>query len=360
MVRYIVVAGLVACSGDSGTDDGGSEDGIPQFGPGADPSFTVIATENDDELATSRDLAFHPDRTEELWIANRTTDTIVVVFEPGGPNQTSESFYDKNANHFLEEVSSIAFGDNGDWGSCQESENTYDDQAPPNYFMGPALWPGELDVFAQVNQEMANPLLGSHLDMLHESPNCMGIAHDHRNAYWVFDGYHGDLVYYDFQEPHGYGEDDHSDGIVRRYSEVSLERVPNVPGHLVKDEDSGILYVANTGAGEIVAVDTETGDVEDAAPGAMESLQEYSLMGGVEFSVLAEDFDKPSGLALDGDVLFVSENGTGDIVALDIGDGTELERITVPEGSGVMGIEIGPDGQLYYAHRSGVVARVDP
>jgi len=360
MVRFVAVVGLVACSGDSDTDDGGTEEGIPQFGPDADPDFTVIATEGDDELSTPRDLAFHPDRTDELWIANRATDTIVVVFEPGTSNQSSEVFYDKNANHFLEEVSSIAFGTNDLWGSCQESENTYDDHAPPNYFMGPALWPSDLSVFAQVNQEMANPLLGSHLDMLHESPNCMGIAHDKRNAYWVFDGYHGDLVYYDFQEPHGYGEDDHSDGIVRRYSEVGLERVPNVPGHLVKDQDSGMLYIANTGAGEILAVDTETGDVDGAAPGAMEPLQEYSLMDGVDFSVLAEDFEKPSGLALDGDVLFVSENGTGDIVALDLGSGAELDRISTPEGNGIMGIEIGPDGKLYYTNRSGVVARVDP
>jgi hypothetical protein len=360
MVRFVVVLGLVACSGDEGTDDQGTDEGVPQFGAEADPSFTVIATDSDDALATPRDLAFHPDRQDELWIANRATDTIVVVFDPGGSGQSSEEFYDKNANHFLEEVSSIAFGTNDLWGSCQESENTYDDHANPNYFMGPALWPSDLDIFAQINQELSNPLLGSHLDMLHESPDCMGIAHDKRNAYWVFDGYHGDLVYYDFQEPHGYGEDDHSDGIVRRYSEVALDRVPNVPGHLVIDDDTAMLYVANTGAGEILAVDTETGDVEDAAPGAMETLQEYSLMGGVEFSVLADGFEKPSGLALDGDVLFVSENGTGDIVALDLGDGTEIERITVPEGAGVMGLEVGPDGKLYYAHKSGVVARVDP
>jgi hypothetical protein len=224
--------------------------------------------------------------------------------------------------------------------------------------MGPALWPGDLDIFAQVNQD--NQLLGSHLDMLHESPNCMGIAHDRRNAYWVFDGYHGNLVYYDFQEPHGYGEDDHSDGIVRRYEEVELERVPNVPGHLVLDDDSGILYVANTGAGEVLAVDTETGDVSSPAPGAMEPLQEYSLMEGIEFSVLAEGFDRPSGLALDGELLFVSENGSGDIVAIDLADGAEAGRITVPEGNGIMGLEVGPDGSLYYAHKSGVVARVDP
>ena len=58
---------------------------------------------------------------------------------------------------------------------------------------------------------------GSHIDMLHESPLGMGIAHDSGNSYWYFDGYYGHLVYYDFKEDHDIGMDDHSDGVVRRY-----------------------------------------------------------------------------------------------------------------------------------------------
>ena len=53
----------------------------------------------------------------------------------------------------------------------------------------------------------------------------MGIAHDAENAYWYNDGFQGELVYYDFQEDHDTGQDDHSDGIVTRYVNL-LTRSP--------------------------------------------------------------------------------------------------------------------------------------
>ena len=39
---------------------------------------TVIA-DHLDNLADPRDLEFHPGRTNELWIANRATDSITIV-----------------------------------------------------------------------------------------------------------------------------------------------------------------------------------------------------------------------------------------------------------------------------------------
>ena len=67
-----------------------------------------------------------------------------------------------------------------------------------------------------------------HTDMLHESPLCMGIAHDHaavsrgpqggtgyRNVYWAFDGGHRQLVRFDFESDHGPGSIDHSLANVR-------------------------------------------------------------------------------------------------------------------------------------------------
>lgn len=374
MVRFTMVVSLAGCAifdGETGgggdDDDDGSTETVPQFGtpiaPGEnpEPTFTILARAAKD-LAEPRDLEFHPDRTDELWIANRETDTIVVLFDPGTEEQAESSFYDKNANHFLEEVSGIAFSDDADvWASCQESRNTYDDLAPPNDFMGPALWPGDLDVFAQVNQSPTDPLLGSHLDMLHQSPNCMGIAHHEDNAFWVFDGLNRHLVYYDFQEPHILGGDDHSDGIVRRYPEVELDRVANVPGHMVVDPSTQLLYIANTGAGEILAFDTTSGEVDRALGFTNEPLAEFSEMSGASFSVFADGFDQPSGIALDGEVLFVSDHTTGEIVALDVNDGAEISRIEVPEGEGIMGLAVGPDGLLYYVHGDANVAvRVDP
>ena len=110
--------------------------------------------------------------------------------------------------------------------------------------MGPTLWPSSLDHFAMENQDNANGLLGSHIDMNHESPYGVGIAHDSGNSYWYNDGYYGELVYYDFQIDHDTGADDHSDGIVRRYSEIQMNHYYGVPGHMILDKDTGILYLS--------------------------------------------------------------------------------------------------------------------
>jgi sugar lactone lactonase YvrE len=129
----------------------------------------------------------------------------------------------------------------------------------------------------------------------------------------------------------------------------------------VHDDETDTLYIANTGQGEILAFDTTTGEVVDELTGAPEPLQEYSEMGGAEFSVFAEGFGEPSGIAIAEDRLFVSDHESGDIVALDLSTGDELDRITVPEGKGVMGLEIGPDGLLYYTHgKDDITGRVDP
>ena len=203
---------------------------VEQFGDAFDE---VVIADYTDALSEPRDLEFHPGRTNELWIANRATDSISIIENTGMENQTSQNRRDSHRNHFLEEVSAIAFGAYNEefdwqWGSAQESANTYCGQGSPNNFMGPTLWPSSLDHFAMEHQN--DELLGSHIDMNHESPFGVGIAHDSDNAYWYNDGYYGELVYYDFQEDHDTGMDDHSDGIVRRYSEVQLSHVLGTPG----------------------------------------------------------------------------------------------------------------------------------
>ena len=74
--------------------------------------------------------------------------------------------------------------------------------------------------------------LGSHYDMLHESPLCMGIAWEKDNVYWVFDGHNQSIARYDFQEDHGMGFDDHSDGIIGKYVTGEIQREPDIPSHL--------------------------------------------------------------------------------------------------------------------------------
>ena len=204
--------------------------------------------------------------------------------------------------------------------------------------------------------------------MLHESPYGVGIAHDSANAYWYNDGYYGELVFYDFQLDHDTGEDDHSDGMVRRYSEVQLTHALGVPGHMVLDKSSGILYIADAGANRVLWVNTDDTSVSSqsimGSSTQLEELQEYSEMTGIEWGVLATGLDRPSGIALDGDRLFVSQNGNGKLTAFDLNsDGksaSETETVQT-SASSIMGLEIGPNGHLYYVDNGrDQVIRIDP
>jgi len=349
-----------------------SEESTPvaQFGTGF---AEVVIADTSDDLFDPRDLEFHPGRANELWIANRGDDSITIVHNTGLDNQTSENRQDSNHNHFLEEVSAIAFGAyhpefDWQWGSAQETQNTYCGVGTPNQFMGPTLWPSSLDHYAVENQNNGNGLLGSHIDMNHESPDGMGIAHDNGNAYWYFDGYYGELVYYDFQMDHDTGQDDHSDGIVHRYSDVQLTRQGGIPGHMILDKESGILYIADTGANRVLWVNTDDTSVNTIDimndPSRLEPLAEYKRMTGIEWGVLDTGLSRPSGIALHGDTLFVSENGNGEITAYNLADDGKSAAVadTIQTNAVfIMGLEVGPDGHLYYVDNGrDQVIRIDP
>ena len=342
---------------------------VSQFGVGFDE---VTIADSTDSLSDPRDLEFHPGRANELWVANRATDSITIVHNTGLDNQTSENREDSNRNHFLEEVSAISFGSyhpefDWQWGSAQETVNTYCGLGEPNNFMGPTLWPSSLNHFAVENQAPGG-LLGSHLDMNHESPYGVGIAHDSGNSYWYNDGYYGELVYYDFQEDHDTGQDDHSDSLVRRYSDIQLTHSYGIPGHMILDKSSGILYISDPGANRVIWVNTDdpTYNTQNiySESSRLEPLEEYSRITGIEWGVLASGLDSPTGIALEGDQLFVSLNGNGKIVAYDLNangkGGTEADFIQTTASS-IMGLEIGPNGHLYYVDNGqDEVVRIDP
>ena len=345
---------------------------VSQFGGGFDE---IVIADSSDGLSDPRDLEFHPgsSRNDELWIVNRATDSVTIVHDTGSSTQWSEHREDSNRNHFMEEVSAIAFGSyhnefDVQFATAQESRNTFNGQGNPNNFMGPALWPSSLSHFAVENQNNGNGLLGSHIDMLHESPYGMGIAHDSDNAYWYNDGYYGELVYYDFQGDHDTGEDDHADGIVRRYTDILLTRASGVPGHMVLDKDSGILYIADAGANRVLWANTDDTSFNTVNiigdNSQLETLHEYSSITGLEWGVLASGLNKPSGIALDGDQLFVSLNGNGQIVAFDLnsnGKGATEAGTIQTSASSIMGLEIGPNGNLYYVDNGqDEIVRIDP
>ncbi|MBL4685612.1 MAG: hypothetical protein JKY37_13540 [Nannocystaceae bacterium] len=179
------------------------------------------------------------------------------------------------------------------------------------------------------------------------------------NQYWAFDGLNGHIVYYDFAGDHGPGGSDHSDGTVRRFAEATVTRVPDVPSHMEIDHATGILYVADTGAGRIMGLDTGGGAFGGSLPGNWDGLDEYSQWGGATWSQFAAGLQQPSGLALHDGRVFVSDHATQEIIAFDM-SGTELGRMQT-DATGIMGITVGPNGQLWYADgASDEIVRVDP
>lgn len=306
----------------------------------------------DDGLREPRDLDFNPEVPGELWIVNRGDDSTVTVSDGVALKRI-----DPYAMHFMEEVSSISSAKNDRFATCQESRNTYNGQGAPNDFMGPALWSADPAVFAKSNSAAIQQLgfdLGSHLDMLHESPLCMGIAWERENRYFTFDGMGGTISLYDFAEDHGPGFDDHTDGIIQRFVDVDVARVEDVPSHMVFGRDSGELFVADTGNARIGVLDPSTATLRSTLQGAETPVKQ---MEGATWTTLvdAEDgeLEAPSGIALADEVLYVTDNATSRITAFSL-DGERLDWLDVdsPAGS-LMGIRVGDNGSLFVVDNLG-------
>ena len=336
--------------------------GVPALGDGVHSlrgvSLTEIATA-DDGLNLPRDLAFHPHRPAELWVVNMADDTTVTLFDVGGSAQEAWKSGGWGSHHFLPRPSALAFGENGHFATTHEiDEPTQGPNGTPGDFMGPSLWPSDLEIYDGGH--------AGHIDMLHNSPNAMGVAWEIDNAYWVFDGYHTSLTRYDFVEPHEPGGSDHSDGIVRRYVEGEVGYEPGVPSHLVYDPTDALLYVADTANHRIAVLDTTSGELGgNIHPNYDGSDQRHvhgaSLDTFLEGTVGDEiELVLPSGLALVDDILYVSDNATSLLLAFDL-EGTLLDWLDteLPAGS-LMGITLGDDGRLYLVDAEGDrILRVD-
>ncbi len=310
-------------------------------------SIDVIA-ERRDGLLGPRDLDFNPDVEGELWVINRTDDAAVTIRNAGTSEQSVVRRKDPYALHFMEETSSLSFSTGMKFGTCGESRNTYDGTQPGNDFMGPALWSADDAIFAKSNPEAVDEQgfdLGSHLDMMHETPLCMGIAWVSDNVYFVFEGLTGTIARYDFKTDHGPGFDYHGDGTVERFVDVDVAYEPDVPSHLVYDHDSELLYVADTGNNRVGVLDVE-GATESSSFEGFETM--VSEMSGAQWRTLVRGSEvglvAPSGLALGDGVLFVGDNATSTVHAFSLeGDLLESLELDIEEG-GLMGLRVGPDG----------------
>ncbi len=315
----------------------------------------------DHALKRPRDLAFNPLRPEELWVVNETDGSVVILHGTlSGPSV--ERRRDAGALHFMHKPSALAFGGDatsfgsvGTFGTCGESRNEHGGTSAGD-FMGPALWSSDLAIFA-----LKNPAgLGSHLDMLHNSPLCMGIAHETANVYWTSNGLTGGIQRYDFAVDHDVGMDDHADGASLEYVRGTLKYVEGVPGHMVYRAADASLYVADTGNGRIGRLDTKSGVRGTKLATKEPQRGGHYLMDGATFTDVVTGLDAPSGLELRNDMLYVSENGTGKIHAYTL-DGKRVNTLDTKLGKGALaGLTFGPDGKLYFVDMVGNrVFRVD-
>lgn len=304
-----------------------------------------------DGLDKPTDLDFHPVLTrKELWVINKKTEanggSTTTYYDAGEPNQTSETREDGNNWHFMSLPTGIAFGENENFANSPGVYDANHDAGTP--FTGPALWSSDPAIYAQPSGGN-----GSHLDMLHESPECQGIAHEKDNVYWVFDGYGDDIVRYDFAEDHGPGNSYHSDAIIHRYSDDQVAKDPNdkVVSHLVLDKSTGWMYVVDHGNDRVIRIDINSGNL-GGTPSAVggEPVHEYRYVTGyTQENVVTTGLMKPAGIDVVEDRMIVSDYETSDIIIYDISSVPAIELGRINTGAtGIMGIKIGPEGRIWY------------
>jgi sugar lactone lactonase YvrE len=344
-------------------------------GSAASVSLFVVYEAEAGHIPTA--LSWNPNQRAELWVTLTQQPTGVACIE-AAPDRVAcsalegkmaiieratldapraEVKVDANAWHFMRNPRQLAWGSGGSLATCGEARTAnYEDEEIP--YNGPVLWDSDPTLFGAPFDPDRN---GSHIDMLHETPYCMGITHERANVYWVFNGDVGALDRYDFNQPHEPGGEDHSDGALWRYTEGELVRVPEVPSHLAYDARREIVYAADTGNGRVVALDATSGSA-DGDVITYDPIQTHVRMSGAALTEVVSPgvLAAPSGLAFHEGVLFVTDHATSRILALSpSGDVLRKLDTGLPPNS-LAGIAIGPDGKAYLADMLGRrVLRID-
>jgi len=362
--------------------------------------YTVIAVA--EEFKEPRDIAFHPtpgyhlgEYSEgrnfstknlgdgEAWVLNSYNHSVSIVSAVRSESQTVISRRDRGYYHYMINATALSFNSVGDsgrkldrdsfnyWAVCNDNLNTYLGTKEPNYFMGPTLYDSSPRNFNTVNRlgkpcEEFEQCFFLHSDMLHEAPACIGIAHDPEvrtafgNVYWAFDatgnGENGQLVRFDFQQPHGPGSMDHSIAAVRRYPEVKLHRGDlGMHAGIVVHPTRREIFISNPGDSTIIVVGADTGSFARIAreeyPIYSNRLPsfDYSIWECVKQRVFASDIHKPSGMALsnDGERLYVAEHDSGRILVYEVSSATILHIIQTGLTS-IEGMAMSPNSNMLY------------
>lgn len=346
-----LAAFTLACKDGGDASDVVFDPGLPLLGGNTHSADAVDIAEvanADDQVNTPRDVAFHPEDPQQLWVLNRGGPSVTLVNAVGTEERSTQLAMGGRQDcgeHFMAEPSALAFGENGFLATSHEEEETTPCTGGANgIFMGPTLWIQDPTVF--------NADWLSHYDMLHNSPNGVGIAWEQHNTYWVYDGYHLSLTRYDFANDHGPGGEDHSDGIVRRYVEGEVGYLPDVVSHLAYDPFTDYLYAADAANGRVVVLDTRTGEeggritpnFDGGEQTRIEGADLWTLVEGAEHGLT-----HPAGLKLHQNMVWVTDNATGRIAAFTM-DGELVDWLDTGVGAGaLMGLTFDSEGRLYVA-----------
>jgi outer membrane protein assembly factor BamB len=379
LASVLVVSGVsgAACSSTT-TTSGGSTSGEtpPGTPPPPDPTkppgyeigtkdgtpatVTLTSVRNAGEASKLVDVAYNADR-DELWAVGYGDHSIHVGSLATDP-PSWKRLLDPASGHFMYKPPAIAMGSGGFWATCGDNTNEHAavGDGAAALFMGPALFTTDLNVLAKRTAGG----LGSHYDMLHNTPLCRGIAHEAGNIYWVFNSYDSSIDKYDFHKDHGPGEDDHSDGEIFRYAAGKVKGVNDgTPSHVFFDAEDKFLYIADTGNGRIAKLDTTKGTLGKALTRQMEPLADNGFMDGtdVEDVVPAGVLKKPSGLEIRGGLLYVTDAETSRFHVFDK-TGKEIRHLQTDLATdSLAGLTFGGDGKVYFADRSaGKIYRIDP
>jgi hypothetical protein len=305
------------------------------------------------------DLEFNPRSPQDLWISNYRTGHVSIVKNIGTSQVQVIERRDPAYSHFMNKPPAFAFsGVTTQWGqtwaTCGDGDNG------GNYFMGPTLYSAELNIFGGNNTQTN---LGSHLDMLHSTSFCRGIAWAGTgNKFYAFNSFNGAIDFYDFQADHGPGFDDHSDGIIRRFWNGKVKGVDGIMSHVSFDTAAQKLFVADTGNRRILILDPNEGQRMTNMPGNERVVERAYYEAPVVELTAGGELEAPSGLEASGGLVFTTDAKTSKIHAYSQKDGSLVRSFDtgLPAGS-LAGMNFGPDGKIYLVDRmGGAVYRLDP
>jgi DNA-binding beta-propeller fold protein YncE len=362
LLLALPLAALTGCTEPAGDDDDAPCVDLLGCGDHSLESVQVdVLASQSDGLNRPRDLEFQP-TTGDLYIVNKN-ETMTVIFDATTEDSTVQHWTNASP-HFFAVPSGLAFDEDGEWATSHETDDLTQGDGPfgtPADFMGPTLWTGDLSLYDTA------PNHPQHLDMLHNSPNGMGIEWaGWDNAFWYFDGYHSSVTLYEFNEDHGLGGADHSDGVISRYGEGEFSWREGSVSHMALDHDSGLLYVSDTGNGRIQVLDTNTGtrgsqlqpNYDGVDQARVDGADVWTFADGEEVG-----FSRPSGMIFYGDYLLVSDTRRGNIIALDRESGALVDWLEFGlDDTTLGGITMGPDDNLYavLAGDTHEVVRISP